>query len=299
MPSPESHDIRNMLLEHKPDELDKRPFPVQREEWENWEADQLLPEGTTVKARTIGAVPCEVVASGDVDDTYIMMMLHGGGFVLGSCVTHRGLASKISAVCGVPVLLVDYRLAPEHPYPAGLDDAVSVYEHLLNGDYQPEQIILCGDSAGGGLVVSAMLRFREQGLSQPMAGILLSPWLDLALTGVSVQAQVDNDPTLLESDLRYCAGQYVDESQFHDPLVSPVYADLNGLPPLLIHVGEHELILSDSVRLADNAKAVGIDIQLTIWDEMWHVFHSFAPDLPEANQALADIGAFVKAKTQK
>lgn len=294
MPSEESRTLRQKL--YKPEEPDTRPFPIQRQEWENYVADDPLPNETSVTAQIINGVPCERITCGTVKNDVIMVYLHGGGFVMGSCITHRTMGAHLSRACGIPILMVDYRLAPEHRFPASIEDVFVVHQHLIQTDYQPEQVIFGGDSAGGGLVVSAMLKLRDQDILLPSAGILLSPWLDLALSGESMQTQKDNDPTLIESDLRYCATHYADESLWKDPMASPVYASLNNFPPLLIHVGEHEILASDSVRLNENAKAVGVDVDLKIWDEMWHTFHSFAPDLPEANQALAEIGLFVRDK---
>ncbi len=293
MPSEKSLIIRKSL--HKPDQPDTRPYPIQRKEWEDAVRDVPLPTGTTIEKRQIDHIYCELIQCDIVDASTLIVYLHGGGFVVGSCMTHRLQVAQLSQACGIPVLSVNYRLAPEHRFPTGLDDVVNVYRHLIETTYHPSQIIFAGDSAGGGLVASAMLKLRNNHIALPKAGILISPWLDLTLTGDSIQSQRDNDPMIIESDLRYTASHYVDDALLSDPLVSPVYASLEQLPLLLIHVGEHEILQSDAVRFAEKAQTGGINVQLKVWDSMWHVFHAHAPDLPEAQQALDEIAEFVKS----
>lgn len=294
MASQESREIR--LTFQKPETMDTRPFPIQRQEWENYALDIPLPNPTIIQSENIADVPCEWVSYGEADNQHILIHLHGGGFVMGSCKTHRHLASYLSKVTGIRVLLIDYRLAPEYPFPSGLGDIVRVYRYLIDSDYQPSQIVMSGDSAGGGLVVSTMLSLRENNIPLPKANILISPWLDLTVSGESIQSRAELDPQLTEEDLRYTATQYTVDKQLANPLVSPVYADLSHLPPTLIQVGDHELLLSDSVTFAEKAKTDGVAVTLDIWDEMWHVWHSSAPDLPEANEALEQIGEYVRTR---
>lgn len=293
MPDTDREIIRQSL--EKPDEPDTRPYPEQRLEWEDYAREQPIPDGVTITEQPHNDIYCELVEYEVEDKSSLILYLHGGGFVSGSCLTHRQLGAHLSKACGIPVLLAEYRLAPEHRFPAGLNDAVAVYRDLIKSDYQPSKIILAGDSAGGGLVASTLLKLRDEKTPLPKAGILISPWLDLMVTGESLATQRDNDPLITEPDLKYTARQYADESQLQDPLVSPLYADLQNLPPMLIHVGEHEILQSDSVRFAEKATSSGVDVTLKIWDEMWHVFHATAPDLTEANQALDEIGAYLKA----
>jgi acetyl esterase/lipase len=192
------------------------------------------------------------------------------------------------------VLLLDYRLAPEHPFPAAVHDTVAAYQWLLACGTPPEQIVMGGDSSGGGLALAAMLWLREHALAVPAAGVLLSPWLDLALTGSSIQSHATIDPLVSQESLRLAASYYMGDADPKTPLASPVYADLRGLPPLLIQVGAHEVLLSDSTRLAEQARAVGVDVTIEVWDAMWHVWHAWAEVLPEGKQAIERIGTFIR-----
>jgi len=292
MPSPESYAIRATFV--KPTQLNTTPIPIQRQEWDESALADPLPDNTTIKTMTIANVPCEQISCGDVDTDKLLIHLHGGGFIVGSCKTHRKLAAHLSLNSGCTVLLIDYRLAPEHRFPAGLDDVVNVYRTLLEQGYSGSQLILSGDSAGGGLVISSMLKLRDADIPLPKAGILISPWLDLALEGESLITNKDLDPFITDFDLRDTASHYVSDEQLKDALVSPIHADLTGLPPILIHVGDHELLLSDSTRFAKQAQSAGVDVTCDIWDSMWHVWHFHAPDLPEAQQALEKIGDYIK-----
>ncbi len=292
MPSRESHEIRSTL--YKPDARINTPLHIQQQEWEESALEDELPQNTQIDSATIAGIPCERITCGTVDTSKLMIHLHGGGFILGSCITHRKLAAHLSLESGLPVLLVDYRLAPEHPFPAGLNDVVQVYKQLIASDYSPSQIFLSGDSAGAGLVVSSLLMLRDANDPLPKACILMSPMLDLALTGESMVSRKELDPLITDFDLHDTVRHYAPSEMFKHPLVSPIYADLRGLPPCLIHVGDHEMLLSDSTRFASIAQDADVHVTLDIWDEMWHVWHSFAPQLPEAQQALQKIGTFIK-----
>jgi len=295
MPSQESYEIRSTL--YKPDALNSTPLHIQRQEWEESALKDELPQNTQIDSVTIAGIPCEQITCGTVDTSKLMIHLHGGGFILGSCITHRKLAAHLSLESGLPVLLIDYRLAPEHPFPEGLEDVAQVYRKLIESKYSPSQIILSGDSAGGGLVVSSLLMLRDANNRLPIAYVLISPMLDLALTGESLASRKELDPLITDFDLRDTVSHYAPSEMFTHPLVSPIYADLKGLPPCLIHVGDHEVLLSDSTRFATLAQDAGVDVTLDIWDDMWHVWHSFAPQLPEAQEALQKIGTFIKTKS--
>ncbi len=206
------------------------------------------------------------------------------------------MAARLALATGLPVLLVAYRLAPEHPFPAGLEGVVHVYRAVLASGKQARQIAIGGDSAGGGLAISALLALRDRSIPLPAAAVLLSPWADLTLSGETIQTRAMLDPMILERDLRNCAAHYIGVGDLRDPLASAVYADLRGLPPFQIHVGDHELLLSDSQRLAANALAVGVAADLVVWEEMWHVFPAWTPDLPEGQQALDQIGEYLRAR---
>lgn len=290
MPSQTSQEIRATLRR----EVDNRPLAVQRRAWEEAVADLPLPPTVTLTPQTWQGIRCELVQHPQCDPDRRLLFLHGGGFTTGSCKTHRQLAAQLALATLLPVLLVDYRLAPEHPFPAGVEDAVRVYQALLASGKSAAQVVIGGDSAGGGLALSALLILREQNIPLPAAAILLSPWADLAVSGETIQTRAAVDPLVLASDLQRCAAQYIGTGDQSDPLASPVYADLHGLPPLLIHVGDHEVLLSDALRLAQNAHAAGVAVELVIWEEMWHVFPAWAPALPEAQQALDQIGASLR-----
>jgi acetyl esterase/lipase len=195
------------------------------------------------------------------------------------------------------VLAVDYRLAPEYPFPAALDDCVAAYRWLLSNGVSPDQIVIAGDSAGGNLTLSTALILRDAGDPLPAALICISPMTDLACTGETYWT--NKDPMLAPQVALDMARQYAGNTPLDAPLLSPHYADLHGLPPLLIHAGEHELLLSDAIRLAERARCAGVDTRLQVWPGMWHVWHLFTPFLPEAVEAVEDIGVFIRANLSK
>lgn len=291
MSSEESRRIQATLV--KEVETTNTPLEIQRQVWETEAAQTQLPTGTTLTPLSANGVPCEYVSNPEADPTRVVVHLHGGGFNSGLSRTHRDLAARLSLATHTPVLLVDYRLAPEHPFPAAIEDVVKVCRWLLANGQGPSRMAMSGDSAGGGLVVSALLSLRDDQEPLPAAAVLLSPWLDLALSGETITSRAALDPIVSLAGLRTAAQYYLGDDDPTTPLASPIYADLSGLPPLLIQVGEHELLLSDSLRLADKAKAAGVEVQLEVWPEMWHVWHSWAASLPEAQEALQRIGDFV------
>lgn len=221
----------------------------------------------------------------------VILYLHGGAYTLGSVSTHRHWIARLVKAAGVRGLAIDYRLAPEHPFPAALDDTLGFYQWLLEEGVEPGRILLAGDSAGGGLALAALLRLRDAGMPLPAGAVCLSPWTDLALTGASLDTKAAVDPILNRDMLRANAAHYIGDQPATGPLVSPLYADLTGLPPLLIQVGSDEVLLDDSTRLAERAQAVGVDVTLEIWEEMFHVFPMF-PFLPESRKALESILRF-------
>jgi acetyl esterase/lipase len=292
MASSESEQIRATLVNDR-ETLDV-PLAAQRQEWLAAAAQVQLPPDITIAPVDIAGMPGEWVNSPVVAPQRVLFYLHGGGYNAGSCVTHRDLAARLCLASGVRVLLLDYRLAPEHPFPAAVHDTVAAYQWLLARGIPPEQIVMGGDSSGGGLALAAMLWLREHALAVPAAGVLLSPWVDLALTGSSIQSHAAIDPLVSPESLRLAASYYMGDADPKTPLASPVYADLRGLPPLLIQVGAHEVLLSDSTRLAEQARAVGMDVTIEVWDAMWHVWHAWAEVLPEGKQAIQRIGAFIR-----
>lgn len=224
-----------------------------------------------------------------------MLYLHGGGYTSGSLATHRALSSWLAALAGLAVVTVDYRLAPEHAHPAALDDAVAAYESLLAEDHDPARLVIGGDSAGGGLAVAALVSLRDRGVTLPAAGVCLSPWTDLALPAGSLDRHADTDPRVARWLLSGMAEHYLGGLDPADPLTSPVHADLGGLPPLLIHVGGAEALLDDAVRLTAAAAAAGVSVTLHCEAGQMHVWHAYAPDLPEAVTALSAIGSWLDA----
>ena len=224
----------------------------------------------------------------------LLLYLHGGAYIMGSCATHRQLVSYMARAAGVRTLLPEYRLAPEHPFPAAVDDAVGLYRALLADGYAAEDIVIAGDSAGGGLTMAMLLSLRDADDPLPAAACLLSPWLDLAATGESMITQADQDPWFNPEDMCVVASYYCEQDQLRQPLVSPVYADLSGLPPIYIQVGADEILLSDSTRAAEQIKAAGGEVVIEIWPGMWHVFQLFVCQMPESRAAIAKLGAYIR-----
>lgn len=259
-------------------------------------ADAPLPDGVTTDDIVLNGVPARWVSASDANPDKVVLMLHGGGFVAGSPTSHQRLAADVSSFSGARTLLVDYRLAPEDPYPAGLDDCVAAYTGLLESGIKPGQIVMMGDSAGGGLVVSAALRLKEDGLDQPAALVALSPWVNLACDGETMDTKAKDDPTTKRDDLLNMAGTYLNGLDAKDPLVSPIYGDLRGLPPLMIQVGMREVLLDDSRKLAVRARADEVPVILEQWPGMFHVWHIWADSLSDGRRALGGIGAFIRSQ---
>lgn len=256
---------------------------------------------------TTAAVAFERVSAGGVDGEWIapanapedkaILYFHGGGFRIGSVTSHRNLIAQIACASGCRVLAINYRLAPEHRFPAALDDALAAYGWMLDRGLKSDNVAFAGDSAGGNLALASMLALRERGIPLPVAAVLMSPWTDLAATGASYVTRADADPIHQRPMIMALAKNYLGgQGDPCDPLVSPLYADLRGLPPLLIQVGDRETVLDDSVMLAEKARAAGVAVNLEIWDGMIHVFQMFGAELPEAHQAIASIAAFLDRK---
>jgi epsilon-lactone hydrolase len=230
------------------------------------------------------------------DEDRVILYLHGGGFVVGSIDSHRNMAARIARAAGCKALIIDYRLAPEHPFPAGTEDCLAAYNWLLDEGYDAEKIAIGGDSAGGGLTATTLLGIRDSGLPQPAAGIMMSPAVDLAMTGESMRTKKREDPLIDVAWGRDCMGLYLGRSDARGPVASPLYADLEGLAPMLIHVGTREVLLDDSIRFTDKARAAGVEVDLKVWPGMFHVFQFCAPIVPESRESVAEIGAFCREK---
>lgn len=268
------------------------------------EAQRARQERTTKYVRLPADIHCRPVSVAGIAaewieapgaDSGVLLHLHGGAFALGSINVSREWVARLARATRTRALIIDYRLAPEHPYPAALDDATAAYLWLLQEGVEPSGIILAGGSAGGGLALSTLVRLRDTGHPFPAGAVFMSPWMDLALTGDSIQEKAQADPILAASDLDTYAGYYAGKVKRTEPLLSPLYADLRGLPPLLIQVGSEEILLDDAVRCAGKARAAGVDVTLEIWDGMFHVFQMF-PFLSETRRALESIAAFVSRR---
>ena len=255
-----------------------------------------LPEGVRYEAVDAGGVEAEWAIADDARDDHAVLYLHGGGYVIGSVRTHRGIAGRLSRAARASVLSVDYRLAPENPHPAAVDDAVAAFDFLLGGKVDAGRAAIAGDSAGGGLTAAALIALRDAGKSLPAAGVLISPWLDLTLSGDSMDGKAAEDPMVQRDGLQKMADAYVAAGDAKAPTVSPLFADLSNLPPMLVHVGTAETLLDDSTRFADSARAAGVDVDLGVWDDMVHVWHAFAPLLPEANRAIDEIADYLNKR---
>ena len=255
-----------------------------------------VPEDVRCEKVSANGVPSEWVSAPGASTERAVLYFHGGGYVMGSLNTHRELASRISRASGARVLLVDYRLAPEHPFPAAVDDAVAAYRFVLDQGISPKKIVLAGDSAGGGLTIAALVAIRDEKLPLPAAGVPLSPWTDLEGCGESCVTKAAEDPMVTKAGLLELARLYLAGKDARTPLAAPLYADLSGLPPLYIQVGTAEVLLDDATRIAERAKKAGVDVTLEPWEGLIHVFQLF-PHVPEANQATDKIGAFIRQRT--
>lgn len=257
---------------------------------------QMFPVGADVKAEKIsaGGVAAESISAKGSDDKQILLYFHGGGYAIGGFESHRTLVADLARASGRRGILIDYRLAPENSFPAPVEDAVTSYKWLLESGVGAKNIALAGDSAGGGLVIASLLKLRDEGFELPSRALCISPWADLEMKGESHQTRAEVDPMVFKDDLQNWADIYLKGQPANDPLASPVNADLTGLPPLLIHVGDAEVLLDDARTLAKNAKASGVEVTLREWQDMIHVWHQFAGMVSDGVTAIAEAGEFLK-----
>ncbi|MFT4570723.1 MAG: monoterpene epsilon-lactone hydrolase [Hyphomicrobiaceae bacterium] len=295
MPSPEHEAIVGMLQ--------SQPKPATAPSIEEVRAMFLqmstlfpVPNGVEVEAVDGGGVPCEWVRMPETNEDRVVLYLHGGGYVIGSPTTHRSLVARIAAASGARVLSADYRLAPEHPFPAAVEDAVAAYGYLLAEGISPSTIVIAGDSAGGGLTLATLLALRDAGTPLPSGGVCLSPWTDLEGTGGSASDPSIGDP-MIEIDGLRMFGELYGGSEMQNPLAAPLHASLAGLPSLLVLVGTREVLLDDSTRLAERAKADGVDLTLIKEEGLIHVWPLFGEGVPESVAAVNTIGAFIRDRT--
>lgn len=252
-----------------------------------------LPAGTSISPVDADGVACEWITTPGPDPAGVVVSLRGGGYCLGSLASNRHFCALLADVASVRVLNVGYRNAPEHRYPAALDDALTAYRWLLRRDVDPATIAFAGNSAGGGLVLACLLALRDTGRQLPAAAIAISPWTDLANTGNSITSNAATEAMLDPTRISHTANLYADRAQLLDPYVSPLYGDLHGLPPLLLHASNAEILRDDSTRFAERATTAGVDVTIHLADHMPHVWHLFAGYLPEADDALLDLAIWL------
>jgi acetyl esterase/lipase len=250
------------------------------------------PRGTETAAVDAAGIPALCVTTKQARHDRYVLYFHGGGYVAGTAPLFRDFTWRIGAVAQARVLYFDYRLAPEHPFPAALEDACRVYRWLTQR-VAARHIAFLGDSAGGGLLIGALYRLRDTGVDLPCAAVALSPWTDLALTGQSLHTHADSDPILHPQVLSAFARHYLGEADPRHPYASPIYGDAAGLPPILIQAGGDELLRDDAVRMAERLEAAGCTVELEVWPRMPHAWHHYARILPEARRALDRVGAFL------
>jgi monoterpene epsilon-lactone hydrolase len=292
MASPESVLVRQYLMAAKASQTAGTDIETARQGLEALSALTPVAPDINVEKTSIEGIPAEWVTAPNAVEDRVFLYLHGGAYIMGSCNTHRYIASKLARSTAARVLVPEYRLAPENPFPAAIEDAVKVYRWLISSGFAPDKIIIGGDSAGGGLTFATLISLKDEEEALPALAVLLSPWTDMEGTGESMETRADVDPWLSPDASRTTPALYIRDMDPRHPLVSPIYADLSGLPTMLVHVGNDEILLSDSARLVDRARASGVEITFKIWDEMWHVFQTFA--IPEGQQAIDEIGDFVR-----
>ncbi len=296
MLSPESNQIRLWLIQNMKNAPPPSSIEEARDRLNMLASRRTLAAATRVEPIMAGGVPGEWVSAPDAATDKCILCLHGGGYTMGTSKSVHGIASILSAVSGYRALAIGYRLAPEHPFPAALEDATAAYRWLLDQGILPRHITIVGVSAGGGLALSTLVTLRDAVIALPACAVLLSPWTDLAGTGESMTTRAEADPWITPHMNQYHARLYAKGADLRHPLISPLYADLHGLPPLLIHVGSDEVMLDDSTRVAERAKADGVEVTLDVWEGMWHAWHAFAPQLPEGQRALEKVGQFIRRK---
>jgi len=255
----------------------------------------LNPAGVAFESVLVNfTIPAAWIIPNEADEDKILLYFHGGGYCVGSKDTHRPLVSKIAKVSGIRALSIDYRLAPEHPYPAAVEDALISYEWLLEKGFNPAHILVGGDSAGGGLALALLLVIKEKKMAQPSAAILLSPWTDLTMSGDSIHTNADVEAMLPIEEMDRWAEKYTGTADPAHPHISPLFGDFTGLCPIFIQVGSNEVVLDDSRRLSEKFDAAGVNVQIEIWDGMFHVWQFFWQYLPEGIDAIYSMADYIR-----
>jgi epsilon-lactone hydrolase len=297
MSAQELESIVTMLRTGGPDLA--APPPEARKNFEAMFAAFPIAEDVVFEAATVGGIPARWATAPGVSKDRVLLYLHGGGYILGSSMAYRALYSGLARAAGARGLAIDYRLAPEHPFPAAVEDAVSGYRALLGQGIAPGSIAIAGDSAGGGLTVAMLVAARDAGLPMPAAAVAISPWVDMEGTGASMSTKAASDPSLNQAGIVAMGAVYLNGASPRSALASPIFANLAGLPPLLIQVGSAEVLLDDATRLAAKAGEADVEVQLEIWPRMPHVWHGFASMLSEGRDAINRAGAFMAARFQR
>jgi acetyl esterase/lipase len=256
-------------------------------------------EDVTFEPVDAGGVPAEWMIPPNAADNRTILYVHGGGYAIGSAKDYREMVARIARAAGARALTLDYRLAPEYAHPAAVEDGVAAYRWLLAQGTEPGRIVIAGDSAGGGLTVATLVSARDQGMPLPAGGVCISPWVDMEGIGASMDTNAEADPLVKRDLIKGMADGYLQGQDPRTALAAPLYADLTGLPPLLIQVGSIETLLDDARRLAERAKTAGVEVTLEEYPDMPHVWHMFGSFLPEAQQAIAQIGEFVQQRTSR
>ncbi len=256
----------------------------------------VAPEGVAWTEVDAGGVPAIWADADEGSSDHVVMYVHGGGYVIGSATGYRNFTGQLASAVGCRVLSVDYRLAPEHPHPAAVEDSTTAYRWLLDQGFGADRLAISGDSAGGGLTVSTLLKLRDDATPLPVAGVPISPWVDMEGIGESMTTRAEVDMLVDEVGLKGMAEMFLAGQDARDPLAAPLYGDFSGLPPLLIQVGDEETLLDDSTRLAEAAESAGVEVRLDVFPEMQHVFQLFTGNMPEADEAVAQIGAWLRPR---
>jgi monoterpene epsilon-lactone hydrolase len=279
--------------------LAERPRPAgvaeRRQRLDALGAQYPLPGDVQVERVNANGVGAEWTTAPEADPACAMLYLHGGGYMAGSLVSHRHMIAQAGREARCRTLALDYRLAPEHPFPAALEDAVSGYRFLLSQGFQPARIAIAGESAGGGLAIAALVSLRDAGVKLPACTWCSSPWVDLEAVGESMSSKATVDPMIQKPYVLELAGAYLNGADPRSPLASPIHADLRGLPPMLIQVGSAETLLDDAVRLARAAALADMAVTLQVWPDMIHAWHLFYQQLAAGRRALSAVGAFIRA----
>jgi acetyl esterase/lipase len=298
MASPQAQQLKAAFQQFRNETLSKADASIEEMRANAQAFSQLTAEPDDVRYEAVdaGGVPAQWIIPAGATEDRVLQYVHGGAYELLSAETHRKMVGHIAKAIGCRALNVDYRLAPEHPHPAAVEDSLTAYRWLLAQGIEPGHIAISGDSAGGGLCLATALKIRAQDLAMPAAIVPISPWTDMAGTGETMGTRADVDMIVTPDAIAQLSQVFLAGGDPRDPYASPLYADLQGLPAIYIQVGDEEVLLDDAVRVADKARRAGIDVTIDIFPEMQHVFQIAAGNLPEADDAIRKIGAWLKPR---